>query len=396
VFTPEDAALLKFFNPNPKFPLHVGELWGVEQHIPVILRGENLVGSHSCIFGSSGSGKTTLLGLLLEEILLKIPDSQIVVLDLNSDFAKFDHAIPDGEVNSENHHCQKIASGDLKTDQDNLKKLTRLNRSPTVRMDRFSHNELMQIENIPYHYSTQEWYERVWKSLSGAGVITPQKCEQKLKEEITARQKGRRSRGGYPLQEEDLKGGAILADFFARIKDAPIWSSKKRDSLDLLRSNRLTKRFLQFDLGRLRFVDRAILAGAVLKELWERNEKKKSHTFIVIDEAHNVAPAIPEEWQRRTLEWVNRISGEGRKYGLYLILVSQRPAKIHSNALDNCRNFFILRLENRDDLDSLSRRTVEVSESLLSRAATFRNHEALPFGDLCPSAIIHPGRRRMK
>ncbi len=202
--------------------------------------------------------------------------------------------------------------------------------------------------------------------------------------------------GGYPLQEEDLKGRALLVDFFTRIKKAPIWSDQPQDSLYDLENNQLVDRFLQFNLGGLRFAHRAIIAEAVLRTLWERNEKKKRNTFIVIDEAHNVAPAIAEEpWQKRTTEWVNRISGEGRKYGLYLILVSQRPAKIHANTLDNCKNFFILRLENQDDLNSLSRRTAEVTERLLSRAAMFRNHQALLFGDFSPPAIIHTGRRRM-
>jgi DNA helicase HerA-like ATPase len=175
-----------------------------------------------------------------------------------------------------------------------------------------------------------------------------------------------------------------------------ICSYESEDSLNPLENN--NNRLVQYNLGGiLSFSSRAVVAEAVLKKVWDWAESNRGHdTFVVIDEAHNLAPAMTEEAsQKRTLAWVNRFSGEGRKYGLYLILVSQRPAKIHSNALDNCRNFMLLRLDNQDDLESLARRTAQVSLELLKRATTFSRHEALLYGDLAPCAIIRPNNRRM-
>ena len=343
--------------------------------------------------------KTTLLGLLLEEILLKIQNAKIVILDLNSDFSEFDQMRPEKVVNSSNHPCEEIDGGALKAASKQLRSVKKnLIFSPVIRMNRYDRSDLLQLENIPYNFSTEDWLEEVYNQLSKSGSVSPspKMCEELLRKQM---EQGKSSAligkdVTYPLRDEDLSGHAILHDFFRRIKDWPIWSADNADSLDELESG---FRFVEFNLGGLRFAHTAILSEAVLKRLWEINEKSRDPTFVIIDEAHNLAPAVPEEtWQKRTLEWVNRISGEGRKYGLYLILVSQRPAKIHPNCLDNCKNFFILRLENGDDLESLSRRTMEVSESLLSRAATFRRHEALLFGDLGPPAIIRPGRRRIK
>lgn len=399
VFIPDHAAsLTKLFSGKSNHPLKIGELSGVESHVPVILNGENLRGTHSCIFGNSGSGKTTLLGLLIEEILLNIADAQVIVLDLNSDFAKFNELRPESDVNSDDNPCEKIKPDAFKKQQDQLRRISmKLITLPQIRMDRFVFTDLLQLQGVPIHFALDSWFEQISKSFTRDKPISPKACEELVRKRIKHAQTLPRSlTGAYPLEEEELKGLAILHDFFKRMKDAPIWSSEVSDSLDLLRSPE-DSQFIEYNLGGLRFSHRAILAEAVLRTLWERNEKTRHPTFIIIDEAHNLAPAVPEEpWQKRTLEWINRISGEGRKYGLYLVLVSQRPAKIHANALDNCKNFFVLKLQNQDDLQALSKSTMDVSAQLISRAATFRRHEALIYGDLGPPAIISTGRRRMR
>jgi len=349
-------------------------------------------------FGTSGSGKTTLLGLLIEEILLNISNAQIILLDLNSDFAKFNQLRPEPDVNSDDNPCEKVNVDALRQQQETLQRLSlKLITSPQTRMDRFVFSDLFQLENVPYHFAVHSWFEYVCKHFTKDKPISPRACEELLRKQIEHDQTFPPDReAAYPLQEEELKGRAILHNFFKRMKDAPIWPSELTDSLDPLGSPD-TFKFIEYNLGGLRFSHRAILAEAVLRSLWERNEKTRNRTFIIIDEAHNVAPAMPEEqWQKGTLEWVNRISGEGRKYELYLVLVSQRPAKIHPNALDSCRNFFVLKLQNQDDLDSLSKSTLDVSAKLISRAAALRRHEALIYGDLGPPAIIRTGRRRMK
>ena len=56
----------------------------------------------------------------------------------------------------------------------------------------------------------------------------------------------------------------------------------------------------------------------------------------MIDEAHNICPAEPGgQLTALTTEDVIRIAGEGRKFGLYLIVVTQRPRKVHENEVSN-------------------------------------------------------------
>jgi hypothetical protein len=378
-------------------PLVLGELARFDQSVPLSISGARLTGTHSCFFGASGSGKTTLLGLLLEEVLLNVPGIQIIVFDLNSDFARFDQPKTEAEVNENSNPCALIPPPVLKAQQSDLMKLaTRLVQSPTLRISRFPPETFLGALGGSQDVRDELLLRNIFTDLKARNIpITVTACLEVLTQLAVNPNQGSGSIKAL-LNNEGIHSATLhLQAVLLRMAGSSLWSTGAGDSLEVL-EDKTRPAFIQFDLGRMPFSERALFTESALSRLWQRNEANNLPTLIVIDEAHNVAPATPEPWQRRTLEWVNRISGEGRKYGLFLIVVSQRPAKIHSNTLDNCSNYALLRLQNQDDLDSLSRRTQEVSPALLSRVVTFRPHQALVFGSASSPAIIRTGRRRLQ
>ena len=71
-------------------------------------------------------------------------------------------------------------------------------------------------------------------------------------------------------------------------------------------------------------------------------------TFIVIDEAHNFAPQEPASpLQARVSDRIATIAAEGRKYGLFLILATQRPQKLRRGLLAECENSCLLRIQSK-------------------------------------------------
>jgi DNA helicase HerA-like ATPase len=90
---------------------------------------------------------------------------------------------------------------------------------------------------------------------------------------------------------------------------------------------------------------------------WEALKKDESQddrvpTFFVIDEAHNLLPAEPQTKAEFALrEQFRTIVAEGRKYGLFLILVSQRPDKLDPLVLSECENKVIMKLSSRSVLE---------------------------------------------
>lgn len=71
-------------------------------------------------------------------------------------------------------------------------------------------------------------------------------------------------------------------------------------------------------------------------------------TFVVVDEAHNFAPRARSEdpLRRRVADRLIQIASEGRKYGLYLILATQRPTKLNLELVPECENSCVLRVQS--------------------------------------------------
>ena len=132
-------------------------------------------------------------------------------------------------------------------------------------------------------------------------------------------------------------------------------------------------RCLVADLGSLDSpAERSLAAGAVLEQLWSRRAEREP-VVIVIDEAHNVCPARPSDpLDVLTTDTIVRIAGEGRKFGLYLILVTQRPQKVHENVLSQCDNLVLMRMNSAADLAHLAEFFSFVPPGLIDRATTLR------------------------
>ena len=159
-----------------------------------------------------------------------------------------------------------------------------------------------------------------------------------------------------------------------------IWAGADRTSLlpELARDD---VRCLVVDLGSLATrEEQALASAAVLGELWRRREERKP-VLIVVDEAHNVCPARPEDpLTAIATEHAVRIAGEGRKFGLYLLVSTQRPQKVHENVLSQCDNLLLMRMNSLADLGYVGEVFSFVPQSLLERATTFRQGESLAAG----------------
>ena len=112
---------------------------------------------------------------------------------------------------------------------------------------------------------------------------------------------------------------------------------------------------------------RGLVLNSILTEEWENAEKKweeamnsprdqdqRVPTFIVLDEAHNFIPANPRSRHESLVrEQFRTIAAEGRKFGLFLILVSQRPDKLDDLVLSECGNKAILHLDSQSMVDKV-------------------------------------------
>ena len=140
-------------------------------------------------------------------------------------------------------------------------------------------------------------------------------------------------------------------------------------------------RCLVLDIGTLdSMAEKTVIGNAVLTHFWRhRNERKP--VLVVIDEAHNICPQEPlSDMQAVSTEEVIRIAGEGRKFGIYLLLATQRPGKIHNNVLSQCENLALMRMNSNTDLKHLADILSQVPRSLMNQATMFKQGESLLTG----------------
>jgi DNA helicase HerA-like ATPase len=90
----------------------------------------------------------------------------------------------------------------------------------------------------------------------------------------------------------------------------------------------------------------------------EKMEKEK-YLNIIIDEAHNILSPISnresEQWKEYRLETFEEIIKEGRKFGVFLTIASQRPSDISSTIISQLHNYFLHRLINNKDIEAIER-----------------------------------------
>jgi uncharacterized protein len=323
-------------------------------------------GRHTSLCGQSGSGKTYSLGVVLERLLLET-DLRLVVLDPNSDFARLGELRSDADDGQRARYSEATRSLAVRHAGDGLAlrlaELESAAQAAALRLDPVADRE--------------EYAELVALTDGGEALSF-----ERLEEVERAGEAGRR-----------LIGRARNLGLYRW----GIWAGAARPSIlpELARDD---VRCLVVDLGSLATrEEQALVSAAVLGELWRRREERRP-VLIVIDEAHNVCPARPEDpLTAIAAEYAVRIAGEGRKFGLYLLVSTQRPQKVHENVLSQCDNLLLMRMNSLADLGFVSEVFSFVPLSLLERATTFRQGEALVAGIVAPHpGFVHFGRRLAK
>ena len=315
-------------------------------------------GRHSFLCGQSGSGKSYAMGVILEQLLLET-DIPIVVLDPNSDATRLQE-LADGADPALAERWRDIAPrirvrGADREGDDRLR-LRFFELEPALQQAVAGLNPLRDREEF-----------------DALRRVLDAEAEGQSMEQITA----------MLLAEADDPEFKALA---LRIRNLGVmeWSSWSRDFGDsglLAELDEDDWRCLVIDLGSIALpAERSMVAAAVLSKLWSRRAQRRP-VLLVIDEAHNVCPPDPaDELTAYATDLAVRIAGEGRKFGIYLLVASQRPLKVHENVLSQCDNLFLMRMNSAGDLARLGELFSFVPPGLLARATSFGLGESLVAG----------------
>jgi hypothetical protein len=341
--------------------------------VPAVLRAPGF-GRHTFVCGQSGSGKTYSMGVVLER-LLHHTSLRVVILDPNSDYIKIGSLAaapaPEGPIDTAtwNRH-QKIAerlrvlggeAGELRLWLGNLtphQQATVLGLDPIADAEEVGVTLQIADELGTTRYSPADLARRA----------------QALDDPAAQR---------LALRIKNL-----------RLDRMGVWADEQHPAI----MDRLGDdwRAAVFDLGSLASPqERSIITAAIVSAVWGRRHERRP-LLLVVDEAHNVCPQVPTDAnQALATEHMIAIAGEGRKYGIFLLLATQRPTKIHENVLSQCDNLLLMRMNSAADIAHLSATFSAVPAALIERSATFRLGEGLAAGQIAPHPLLFKTGKRI-
>jgi hypothetical protein len=111
------------------------------------------------------------------------------------------------------------------------------------------------------------------------------------------------------------------------------------------------------------------------------SHRGKQEFLLVCEEAHRYVPADSSLGFRPTRRAIARIAKEGRKYGCYLNIVTQRPAELDPTILSQCSTIFAMRLSNSADQAIMRSAIPDNSAGALELISALNNREAIVFGE---------------
>jgi DNA helicase HerA-like ATPase len=364
----------RYLSPSSRATLEIGRALHTDGRLRARLRADGF-DRHTFLCGQSGSGKTFALGVILERLLLET-DLKIVILDPNSDFVSLDRMRSLAEVN-------RTSSRELSPEsyEEVLERYRFV--SPGLRIVRPAPYAENPSNLLRIRFSDLERHEQ--------GLVLDMD-PLRDREEFNAYRRAIEalSRDRYSLsQVKEIVVGLLSEE--ARqlglrmenlgVADWRLWSEADESSLiDLLEED---WRCLVVDTGTLASpAEQSIVAMALLGHLW-RHRHERQPVLIVVDEAHNICPQQPSDnLEAAVTSHAIKIAGEGRKFGIYLLVATQRPSKIHANVLSQCDNLMLMKMNSTSDLERISQIFSQAPASFLDQSPQFAQGECLLAGKI--------------
>jgi len=333
-----------------------------------------MLGKHFALLGSTGTGKSTSAALILHRICEAAPKGHIVMIDPHGEYSAAFRTtgqildvsnlqMPYWLMNFE-EHCEVLLSSsgnDRQTDQDILAKVLLAARAK---------NRLAQVMGkitvdspIPYLLSDfsnilQDEMGRLDKATSSAPYM---RIKQKL-DEIKADPR-------YQFMFSGMLVGDTMVEFIGKIFRMP-GGGKPISIIDVSGVPSDITSTVVAVLSRLVF-DFAI---------WGRDEKTRP-VLLVCEEAHRYVPNEKNADGSSVGKILSRIAKEGRKYGISLGLITQRPSDLAEGVLSQCGTIISMRLNNDRDQAFVKAAMPEGARGFLDSIPALRNRECIICGE---------------
>ncbi len=385
----------------------------IDRDAEAIASGDKFFQRHASILGSTGSGKSWSVALLLEKAA-QLDHSNLLVLDMHGEYT------PLTEENGFAKGYKIAGPGDLDSDDESIIRLPYwlLNRDEMLSMilDRSDQNApnqasrfTLHIRNLKEKTLTDNDKNDVKETFTVDSPI-PYEIDELvglLSHDDTAKGVGAT---GKPVKGEwEGKLTRFLSRLEAKLEDRrygfmfkPTAYAKDYNwladiAIKLIGNGPDSRGIKIIDFSEVPSDVLPVVTGTFSRLLYDLQfwlePEKRSPFALVCDEAHIYLPVKndADAVEKQALATFERIAKEGRKYGVSLVVVSQRPSDVSRTILSQCNNFLVLRLTNDSDQNVVRKLMPDSMVGLTDMLPLLDTGEALLLGD----AVLLPTRIRL-
>lgn len=386
---------------------------------------DKLISRHCAIVGSTGSGKSNSVSVLLQSIANReFPSSRILVIDPHGEYndalSQHSKVIDVNSLDDESklqipfwalpfNELMKIFSGNL-TDQNReyIREKVVEAKIKSAEENKIEVTKESITADSPIPFSIKRlWFElddferQTFAERGKPETITKKTQEGDLNKLISNLYQPASAGGGSPFLNNQAKGLlGFLDSVRSRLKDGsysflfspgkftPDKDGKTEEDLDALFLKWLGSKLpiTILDLSGIPSEITSSISGTLLKIIYDglfwgvatKVGGKNQPLLIVLEEAHSYLRAGEHSISSRT---VQMIAKEGRKYGVGLLLVTQRPSELDETVLSQCGTMIALRMNNSKDRGHIRSAVQDELQSMVDLLPSLRTGEALISGE---------------
>lgn len=373
VFPVTGGDLKQMFSADERPHIEIGTVYPTKD-VRGALYIDALLGKHFALLGSTGTGKSTSAALIMHRICDLAPEGHIVMVDPHGEYSaafkghgelfNVDNlAMPYWLMNFE-EHCEVFittSGADKQRDSDILAKCLLLARSK----NRAAEGLTKLTVDSPIPYTLSDLTNAISQEMGLLNKATDTAPFMRLKTKIDELKADPR----YSFMFSGMLVADSMTTFISKIFRLPA-KGKPISIVDVSGVPSDITAVVVAVLSRLVF-DYAI---------WSRNELQRP-VLLVCEEAHRYVPADKTSSGQAVRKILERIAKEGRKYGVSLGLITQRPSDLAEGVLSQCGTIIAMRLNNERDQHFVKAAMPEGARGFLDVIPALRNRECIVCGE---------------
>lgn len=442
-FLVDNNLLKKIFEENPGFDFCAGKL-AQKTEIKTMVNGDKLFSKHLAIVGSTGSEKSCVVAKILQEAIgienkkninkQQQKNSHIIIFDIHSEYKSAFTLNSDENFNLNLLDVDKLKlpywlmnSEELEdlfiesNESNSHNQISQFKQAVILNKKKYNESKFDDINyDSPMYFNIREVYnyisnmnkevigklqdENVPKLKNGTLVAQREHYYfDQIQDFVETSTAAATKASNGPFNGEFNRFVSRLETKLADDRLNFLLKSTKDDGTDFSSEDfeQIIKQFLGYinksnitiiDLSGIPFEVLSITVSLISRLIFdfcfhyskikhETNSLNDIPTMIICEEAHNYIPKLSDAQYKASKKSIERIAKEGRKYGLSLMVVSQRPSEVSETIMAQCNNFIALRLTNSNDQNYIKNLLPDSIGSISDVLPTLKPGEALMVGD---------------